>query len=123
MRIPITIVLCSTLVGASVAAAGTVPTITIYTEPPELEIWVDGERMGVGEVVLFGPFDDYVEVTVKGKGYQETTEVVDPPTDDGERVIVIIRGEPSGFNVVSLVEGVGAGFLIAFAGTLAIAGY
>lgn len=121
MKVPVVTALCTAILGASVAvAAETVPTITIYTEPPELEIWADGEYLGVGEAVLFGPFEDYVEVTVKGKGLY-SVETVDPPTDEGEHAIVIITGEPSDFNVFSLLEGVGAGFLMALLGTYALA--
>ncbi|UCE27843.1 MAG: hypothetical protein JSW52_03565 [Candidatus Coatesbacteria bacterium] len=106
MRVPITIVICANIIGApATAAAAAAPTITVYTEPPELEIWVDGEYLGAGDAVLSGPFDDYVEVTVKGKGYKETTEVIDPPTEGGEDVILIITGVPYNFSVLSLILG------------------
>ncbi len=104
MKLQVVIVLCVALVGISTAAE-VVPTITVYAEPPELEIWVDGERIGVGEAVLFGPFDDYVEVTVKGRGYKEINQVVDPPTEEDEDVIFIITGEPRDFSVLSLLLG------------------
>jgi len=102
------------------AAAETVPTITVYTEPPELEIWVDGDRVGVGEAVLFGPFDDYVEVTVKGEGYKETTEIVDPPTEEDEDVVIVMIGEKTrGFSWPSMGIGAALGigsFVMIFGG-------
>jgi hypothetical protein len=95
MKSFVVISLCITLLSLSVveAAPGNIPTITIYTEPPELEIWADGEYLGVGDAVLFGPFEDYVEVTVRGEGYVETTQVIDPPTEEDEDVVIIITGE------------------------------
>lgn len=115
MRVPITVVLCSVLAGASVAvAAEVVPTITVYTEPPELEIWVDGERVGIGEAVFFGPFDDYVEVTVRGEGYDENTEVIDSPTEENEDVVIVVVSEKTrGFSWASLGIGFGSGLATA----------
>jgi hypothetical protein len=115
MRGSIIYIICVAILGASAAAAAaTAPTITVFTEPPELEIWLDGERVGVGEVVLFGPFDDYVEVTVRGTGYQETTEIVDPPTEEDEDVIVVIASERKRwFSMGSLGVGFGIGLAVA----------
>jgi len=108
MRKPAVFVICATLLSVSIIYATTAPTITVYTEPPELEIWVDGERVGVSEAVLFGPFNDYIEVTVKGKGYKEQTQVVDPPTEEDEDVVIVMIGEKTrGFSWPSL--GIGAG--------------
>jgi len=121
MRGSIIYIICVAILGASAAAAAaTAPTITVFTEPPELEIWLDGERVGVGEVVLFGPFDDYVEVTVRGTGYQETTEIVDPPTEEDEDVIIVIAsGKTRGFSWPSLGIGAALGlgtFFVIFGG-------
>jgi hypothetical protein len=115
MRGSIIYIICVAILGASAAAAAaTAPTITVFTEPPELEIWLDGERVGVGEAVLFGPFDDYVEVTVRGKGYAETTEIVDPPMVEGEDVIVVIASERKRwFSMGSLGVGFGIGLAVA----------
>jgi hypothetical protein len=123
MRESIVYIICVAILGASAAAAAeTAPTITVYTEPPELEIWVDGRYLGVGDAVFFGPFEDYVKVTVTGTGYQETTEIVDPPTVEGEDVTVVIVSEKvRGFSWVSLGIGVGIGvgtFLAIFAWSL-----
>jgi hypothetical protein len=102
------------------ATAETAPTVTVYTEPPELEIWVDDERLGVGEAVLLGPFEDYVEVTVRGSGYKETTEIIDPPTEEDEDVVVIvISGKTRGFSWPSLGIGAALGlgtFFVIFGG-------
>ena|GEM_PF-1383251 len=121
MRLATTIVIFTSLMGTVLtAAAETVPTITVYTEPPELEIWVDGDRVGVGEAVLFGPFDDYVEVTVKGEGYKETTEIVDPPTEEDEDVVIVMIGEKTrGFSWPSMGIGAALGigsFVMIFGG-------
>ncbi|UCE27841.1 MAG: hypothetical protein JSW52_03555 [Candidatus Coatesbacteria bacterium] len=123
MKLTILLTLLSYIASAIVplVAAATAPTITVYTEPPELGIWVDGERLGVGEVVLFGPFDDYVEVTVKGKGYEEKTQVVDPPTEEGEDVVIIMIGEKTrAFSWASM--GIGAGIALGILGLLLVAG-
>ncbi len=113
LTIPITLAVFTLTVIVPPAAAETAPTITVYAEPPELEIWVDGERIGVGEAVLFGPFDDYVEVMVKGEGYAETTEVVDPPTEEDEDVTVVVVSEKvRGFSWLSLGIGVGIGIVM-----------
>lgn len=118
--IPVTLAVFALTVIVPPAVAETVPTITVYTEPPELEIWVDGEYLDVGETVLFGPFEDYVEVTVRGKGYAETTEVVDPPTEKDEDVVVIvISGKTRGFSWPSLGIGAALGlgtFFVIFGG-------
>jgi hypothetical protein len=120
LKVQVVILLCVTLVGVSVTTA-TTPTITIYTEPPELEIWADGEYLGVGDAVLVGPFEDYVEVTVKGKGYKEKTEIIDPPTEEDEDVVIIIVGEKTrGFSWPSM--GIGAGIALGILGLLFIAG-
>jgi len=121
LRLATTIVIFTSLMGTVLtAAAETVPTITVYTEPPELEIWVDGDRVGVGEAVLFGPFDDYVEVTVKGEGYKETTEIVDPPTEEDEDVVIVMIGEKTrGFSWPSMGIGAALGigsFVMIFGG-------
>lgn len=94
MRVPVVVLLCIAVLSASVATvAETVPTITVYAEPPELEIWVDGERIGVGEAVLFGPFEDYVEVTVKGEGYEDTGKVIRSSGGDEGNLVIVIAGE------------------------------
>lgn len=117
----LTLLSYTALVIVSPAAAGTVPTITIYTEPPELEIWADGRYLGVGDAVLFGPFEDYVEVTVKGEGYVETTQVIDPPTEEDEDVVVVMAsGKTGGFSWPSL--GIGAGIALGIIGLLWLAG-
>jgi hypothetical protein len=121
VRVPATIIICAIVVGASVAAtSATTPTITVYTEPPELEIWVNGKYLGVGDAVLFGPFEDYVEVTVKGKGYAETSEVVDPPTEEDEDVVIVVVSEKTrGFSWSSLGIGAALGigsFVMIFGG-------
>jgi len=120
LKLTITIALCSTLMGASFTAyAAAAPTITVYTEPPELEIWADGERLGVGEVVLFGPFEDYVEVTVKGKGYKDTDKVIrSPEKGEGNLVIVVIGEKKRGFSWSSLGIGLVAG--LAMLGLIAV---
>jgi hypothetical protein len=123
MKVPVVVLLCISVLSASVATvAETAPTITVYTEPTELEIWVDGERVGVGEAVLFGPFDDYVEVTAKGKGYKDTAKVIrSPRSSDGNLVIVIAGEKKRGFSKGSLVIGLGVGlamFCLIFAGDL-----
>jgi hypothetical protein len=123
MKVVVVISLCMVLLSASVAAVGgTTPTISVYTEPTELEIWVDGERVGVGEAVILGPFDDYVEVTAKGKGYKDTAKVIrSPRSSDGNLVIVITGEKKRGFSKGSLVIGLGvslAMFCLIFAGDL-----
>ena len=120
LTIPITLAVFTLTVIVPPAAAETVPTITVYAEPPELEIWVEGERTGVGFAVLFGPFDDYVEVTVKGEGYEEITQVVDPPTEEDEDVVIIVvSGKTRGFSWPSLGIGAALGigsFVMIFGG-------
>jgi hypothetical protein len=123
LRLPITILICATIVGTPVTvAAATTPTITVYTEPPELEIWVDGERLGVGEVVLFGPFDDYVEVTVKGKGYKDNDKVIKSPGSGERNLVIVIAGEKKrGFSWKALGIGLAVvlgPFCLIFAGGL-----
>lgn len=121
MKLQVVIVLCVALVGISTAAE-VVPTITVYAEPAELEIWVDGERIGVGEAVLFGPFDDYVEVTVKGEGYKDTARIIRSPTSDEGNLVIVIAGEKKrGASWRSLGIGLAAGlgmFCLIFAGDL-----
>ncbi|UCE27845.1 MAG: hypothetical protein JSW52_03575 [Candidatus Coatesbacteria bacterium] len=114
MRLPITILFCTAFISASVtAAAVTTPTITVYTEPPELEIWVEGEYLGVGEVDLFGPFDDYVEITVKGEGYEDTAKVIrSPDMDEGNLVVVIVAEKKRGASGRSLGLGFATGLAI-----------
>lgn len=114
MKVAAVISLCITLLSLSVVvtAAENIPTITVYTEPPELEVWADGEYLGVGDAVLFGPFGGYVEVTVKGEGYVETTEIVDPPTEEGENVVVVIASEKKRwFSMGSFGVGFGIGLV------------
>jgi hypothetical protein len=123
MRVPVVVLLCIAVLSASVATvAETVPTITVYAEPPELEIWVDGERIGVGEAVLFGPFEDYVEVTVKGEGYEDTGKVIRSSGGDEGNLVIVIAGEKKrGFSWKALGIGLAVvlgPFCLIFAGGL-----
>jgi hypothetical protein len=119
--VPLTLAVFTLTVIVTPASVAIAPTVTVYTEPPELEIWVDGEHLGVGEVVLVGPFDDYVEVTVRGSGYQEKTEIVDPPTEEDEDVVIVIVGEKTrGFSWPSL--GIGTALGLGILGLLWLAG-
>jgi len=89
---------------------GSVPTITVRTVPESLSISVGGEHVGTGEAVFFGPFDDYVEVVIEGKGYETTKRFIDPPTADGEHVVTVISPPvDKGFSWGSFGLGLGSG--------------
>lgn len=116
MRLIIVTALCFTVV---TTVHGSVPTITVRTVPESLSISVGGDRVGVGEAVFFGPFDDYVEVVVEGKGYDTSTRVIDPPAAEGEHVVTVISlPEHKGFSWASfglgIANGVGLVFLILY---------
>jgi hypothetical protein len=112
MRTTVVTALCLTVV---TAVWGTVPTITVRTVPESLSISVGGDRVGVGEAVFFGPFDDYVEVVVEGKGYETTTRFIDPPTADGEHAVTVISPpEDKGFSWGSFGLGVASGVGLTF---------
>ncbi len=103
------------------AVQGAVPTITVRTVPESLSISVGGDHVGVGEAVFFGPFDDYLEVVVEGKGYEKTTRFIDPPAAEGERVVTIISPpEHKGFSWASfglgIANGVGLVFFVLYLG-------
>ncbi|UCE27846.1 MAG: hypothetical protein JSW52_03580 [Candidatus Coatesbacteria bacterium] len=107
MRFKIVTVLCFAFV---TAVHGSMPTITVRTIPETLSISVGGDYVGIGEAVFFGPFDDYLEVEVEGKGYETTTRYIDPPTADGEHVITVISPpEDKGFSWASFGLGIGSG--------------
>jgi hypothetical protein len=121
LKMQVVILLCVALADVSATTAIT-PTITIYTEPPELEIWADGEYVGVGEAVLFGPFENYVEVTVKGEGYKDTVKEIRSPGADGRNLVIVAAVEKKkGFSWDSLGIGFATGlgmFCLIFAGDL-----
>jgi hypothetical protein len=98
---------------------GSIPTVTVRTVPGSLPIYVGGENVGTGEAVFFGPFDDYVDVEVGGKGYETTKRFIDPPTADGEHVVTVIsppvdKGFSWGSFGLGVANGVGLFFLILY---------
>jgi hypothetical protein len=107
MRTSVVLTLFFTLV---TVAHGSVPTITVRTVPESLSISVGGEQVGVGEAVFFGPFDDYIEVEIEGKGYETTKRFIDPPTADGEHAVTVISPPvDKGFSWGSFGLGIGSG--------------
>jgi hypothetical protein len=116
MRVIMVIALCFTVV---TFAYGSVPTITVRTVPESLSISVGGENVGTGEAVFFGPFDDYVEVEIGGRGFETTKRFIDPPTADGEHVVTVIsppvdEGFSWGSFSLGVANGVGLFFLVLY---------
>ncbi|MCP4231922.1 MAG: PEGA domain-containing protein [bacterium] len=83
-RIPIIVILITALAGNALAG-----TITVTTDPPGLDISVDGEYLGKAPVSVEGPFGNTVKITVSGEGINEFNLITSPPEGDAEKVIEV----------------------------------
>ena len=86
MKTLIVSTLCLTLSGSALAQ-----TLTIQTEPTGLEVWRDGEQLGVSPVTIEGPFDDPVEITVKSPKGDHVSYVKVPPDEENHIVFISIE--------------------------------
>jgi len=82
--IPIIISICAALAGNAFAG-----TITVRTEPPALDVSVDGEYLGKAPVIAEEPFGNTVKITVSGEGIEEFTLITSPPEGDTEKIIEV----------------------------------
>jgi len=62
-------------------------TITLYTDPPGMEVWADGEYVGTGPAGLTGPFVGPVNIVVRDYSAEYTTTIETEPGVDYELVI------------------------------------
>ena len=83
-RIPIIIILITALTGNAFAG-----TIIVFTEPPGLDLTVDGEYLGKAPVSTDGPFGNTVKIAVSGEVIEDFTLITSPPEGDAEKVIEV----------------------------------
>ncbi len=85
------------LITALAGAAGA-QTITIKTDPPDLDVTVDGEYIGKAPVTVEKRFDNTIKITISGEGIEEFSLYSSPPGLYQNKIIEIDAEKGTGIS-------------------------
>ncbi len=110
MKPQIIIILLTVLVGAAGARI-----IVIETDPPDAEVWWDGEMLGEAPVVIEDPITESMTITVKKPGRDGMTHRIEIPGDGEDHIYVLSAIKPKANFTFPIITGIVAGLLLGLA--------